>query len=90
MNLPGYYSSGQFARMANVSIRTIRFYDKQNILIVTYLQETRYLFFLNADKRSDCVHGQVAKRIANVRFTRAVQKNTFLPSKANKRNETAY
>ena len=32
MNLPGYYSSGQFARMANVSIRTIRFYDKQNIL----------------------------------------------------------
>ena len=28
MNLPGYYSSGQFARMANVSIRTIRFYDK--------------------------------------------------------------
>ena len=32
MNLPGYYSSGQFARMANVSVRTIRFYDKQNIL----------------------------------------------------------
>ena len=26
MKLPGYYSSGEFARMANVSIRTIRFY----------------------------------------------------------------
>ncbi|MBR4027504.1 MAG: MerR family DNA-binding transcriptional regulator, partial [Lachnospiraceae bacterium] len=32
MKLDGYYSSGEFARMAKVSIRTIRFYDKQNIL----------------------------------------------------------
>ena len=32
MKLPGYYSSGQFAKMASVSVRTIRFYDKQNIL----------------------------------------------------------
>lgn len=28
----GYYTSGQFAKMAHVSVRTIRFYDKQNIL----------------------------------------------------------
>ena len=27
-----FYTSGQFARMANVSVRTIRFYDQQNIL----------------------------------------------------------
>ena len=32
MKVSGYYSSGEFARMAHVSIRTIRFYDKQNIL----------------------------------------------------------
>ena len=31
MHLPGYYSSGEFARMAKVSLRTIRFYDKKNI-----------------------------------------------------------
>ena len=37
MKLPGYYSSGQFARMANVSVRTIRFYDKQNILHPSYV-----------------------------------------------------
>mgnify|MGYP000626955216 CR=1 FL=1 len=29
---PGYYSSGEFARMAHVTLRTIRYYDKQNIL----------------------------------------------------------
>ena len=37
MNLPGYYTSGQFARMANISVRTVRFYDKQNILKPSYV-----------------------------------------------------
>ena len=32
MKPSGYYTSGEFARMAHVSIRTIRFYDKQNLL----------------------------------------------------------
>ena len=32
MKLEGYYSSGDFAKKANVSVRTIRFYDKQDIL----------------------------------------------------------
>ena len=27
-----YYSSGQFAKKAHVTLRTIRYYDKQNIL----------------------------------------------------------
>ena len=32
MKKEGYYSSGEFARMAHVTLRTIRYYDKQNIL----------------------------------------------------------
>lgn len=30
--MKGYYSSGQFAKKAHVTLRTIRYYDKQNIL----------------------------------------------------------
>ena len=49
MNLPGYYSSGQFARMANVSIRTIRFYDKQNILKPPYVNPSGARFYTDSD-----------------------------------------
>ena len=37
---PGYYSSGEFARMAHVTLRTIRYYDKQNILKPSYVTES--------------------------------------------------
>ena len=30
--LPGYYSSGEFARMAHITKKTIRYYDEHNIL----------------------------------------------------------
>lgn len=33
MKQQGYYSSGQFAKKAHVTLRTIRYYDKQNILV---------------------------------------------------------
>lgn len=49
MKLPGYYSSGQFARMADVSIRTIRFYDKQNILKPSYVNESGARFYTDSD-----------------------------------------
>lgn len=49
MKLPGYYSSGQFARMADVSIRTIRFYDKQNILKPSYVSESGARFYTDSD-----------------------------------------
>lgn len=49
MKLPGYYSSGQFAKMANVSIRTIRFYDKQNILKPSYVNESGARFYTDSD-----------------------------------------
>lgn len=49
MNLPGYYSSGQFARMANVSVRTIRFYDKQNVLKPSYVNDSGARFYTDSD-----------------------------------------
>ena len=49
MKLPGYYSSGEFARMANVSIRTIRFYDKQNILKPSYVNPSGARFYTDSD-----------------------------------------
>ena len=49
MKLPGYYSSGEFARMANVSVRTIRFYDKQNILKPSYVTPSGARFYTDSD-----------------------------------------
>lgn len=49
MKLPGYYSSGQFAGMADVSLRTIRFYDKQNILKPSYVNPSGARFYTDAD-----------------------------------------
>ena len=49
MKLPGYYSSGDFARMAQISVRTIRFYDKQNILKPSYVTEAGARFYTDSD-----------------------------------------
>ena len=49
MKIPGYYTSGEFARMAHVSIRTIRFYDKQNILKPSFVNESGARFYSDAD-----------------------------------------
>lgn len=49
MKLLGYYSSGQFARMAGVSLRTIRFYDKQNILKPSYVKPSGARFYTEED-----------------------------------------
>ena len=49
MKLPGYYSSGQFARMAQVSVRTIRFYDKRNILKPSYITANGARFYTDSD-----------------------------------------
>lgn len=49
MKLPGYYSSGEFARMAQVSIRTIRFYDNQNILKPSYVTPAGARFYTDSD-----------------------------------------
>lgn len=49
MKLPGYYSSGEFARMAQVSLRTIRYYDKKNILKPSYVNPSGARFYTDAD-----------------------------------------
>ena len=42
----GYYSSGEFARMAHVTLRTVRYYDKQDILKPSLVTESgaRFLY----------------------------------------------
>lgn len=49
MHLPGYYSSGEFACMAKVSLRTIRFYDKKNILKPSYVNDNGARFYTDKD-----------------------------------------
>ena len=49
MKLPGYYTSGHFAHMAEVSVRTIRYYDQQNILKPSYINESGARFYTDED-----------------------------------------
>lgn len=49
MKIEGYYSSGEFARMAHVTLRTIRYYDKQNILKPSYVTEAGARFYTDQD-----------------------------------------
>lgn len=44
-----YYSSGQFARMAHVSLRTIRFYDQKNLLKPSMIKESGARFYTQED-----------------------------------------
>jgi len=44
-----YYTSGQFARKANVTIRTIRFYDKQGILKPSKVDDNGYRLYTDED-----------------------------------------
>lgn len=49
MKKEGYYSSGEFARMAHVTLRTIRYYDKQNILKPSFVTESGARFYSDED-----------------------------------------
>ena len=49
MKKEGYYSSGEFARMAHVTLRTIRYYDKQNILKPSLVTPTGARFYTEED-----------------------------------------
>lgn len=44
-----YYTSGQFASMAHVTIRTIRYYDKQNILKPSFVNANGSRFYTDGD-----------------------------------------
>ena len=49
MKKEGYYSSGEFAKMAKVTLRTIRYYDKQNLLKPSYVNEHGARFYTDGD-----------------------------------------
>ncbi|MDY3919501.1 MAG: methyltransferase domain-containing protein [Candidatus Limivivens sp.] len=49
MKKPGFYSSGEFARMAHVTLRTIRYYDKHDILKPSFVTEAGARFYTDQD-----------------------------------------
>lgn len=49
MKKEGYYSSGEFAQLAHVTLRTIRFYDKKNILKPSLVTEGGTRFYTEDD-----------------------------------------
>ena len=49
MKKDGYYSSGQFARMAGVTLRTIRYYDQHDILKPSLVSESGARFYTDTD-----------------------------------------
>lgn len=51
MKKDGYFSSGEFARMAHVTIRTIRYYDKKNLLKPSFTTESGARFYTVDDFR---------------------------------------
>ena len=44
-----YYSSGEFARMAQITVRTVRYYDKQNILKPSLVTQAGARFYTEED-----------------------------------------
>ena len=44
-----YYKTGEFAKMANLSIRTIRYYDKIGLLKPTKVAENGYRLYTDKD-----------------------------------------
>ena len=44
-----YYTTGTFAKMASVTVRTIRYYDKQNILKPSHMSESGYRLYTDED-----------------------------------------
>ena len=49
MKKDGYYSSGEFARMSHVTLRTVRYYDKQDILKPSLVTESGARFYTDED-----------------------------------------
>lgn len=49
MKKDGFYSSGEFAKKAHVTLRTIRYYDKQNILVPSARTESGVRWYTDAD-----------------------------------------
>lgn len=49
MKLKGYYTSGEFAKKAHITKKTIRYYDENNILKPSYVNENGARFYNDED-----------------------------------------
>lgn len=49
MDKTKYYSSGQFAQMAHISVRTVRYYDKENILKPSMVTQAGARYYTDED-----------------------------------------
>ena len=49
MRKEGYYSSGEFAKLANITKKTLRYYDEKSILKPTLVTEKGARFYTDAD-----------------------------------------
>lgn len=49
MNMDKYYKTGEFAKMANLSIRTIRYYDKIGLLKPSKIADNGYRMYSDKD-----------------------------------------
>lgn len=49
MKKDGYYSSGEFAKMAHITKKTIRYYDEHNILKPSFVNENGARFYTDED-----------------------------------------
>ncbi len=49
MKKEGYYSSGDFAKIAGVTKKTLRYYDEKNILVPSFLTESGARFYSEED-----------------------------------------
>ncbi len=49
MDTSGFYTSGAFAKMAHISLRTVRYYDQQNILKPTYVTPEGRRYYSDQD-----------------------------------------
>ncbi len=49
MKKPGYYSSGQFAKLVHITKKTIRYYDEHNILKPSYVSPSGARFYTDED-----------------------------------------
>ncbi len=49
MKLEGYYSSGEFAKKAHVTKKTIRYYDEHNILKPSFVSDSGARFYTDED-----------------------------------------
>jgi DNA-binding transcriptional MerR regulator len=49
VKINGYYSSGEFAKLAGITKKTLRYYDEKNILKPSLLSDSGARYYTNKD-----------------------------------------